>query len=226
MAGRNGQRLLSTWVPEATAAAFHAQARTEGGASALLRRLVAETVDPGLHGASLDAIAPVGSGRGEQIGIRLKGEERRALNEAARARGTSPANWVRALAIVHLARKPQWNTAELSELREVFKELRRIGNNVNQIARALNVAQATGQYPPHQHRAVEAAAELIRYEMRRVVAVMTGNFDYWGLPDAERPSAAPGAVERHDAEAEAAAAQRRRRPRRRPAQFEDDATSG
>lgn len=222
MAGRNGQRLLSTWVPEAMAAAFHARARTEGGASALLRRLIAETVDPGLHGASLDTIAPAGSGRGEQIGIRLKGEERRALNEAASARGTSPANWVRALAIVHLAQKPQWNTAELAELREVFKELRRIGNNVNQIARALNVAQQTGQYPPHQHRAVEKAAELIRYEMRRVVAVMTGNFNYWGLPDAERPSAAPGAVERHDAEAEAAEAQRRRRPRRRPAKFEDD----
>jgi len=225
MAGRNGQRLLSTWVPEATAAAFHARARTEGGASALLRRLIAETVDPGLHGASLDTIAPAGSGRGEQIGIRLKGEERRALNEAASARGTSPANWVRALAIVHLAKKPQWNTAELAELREVFRELRRIGNNVNQIARALNVAQATGQYPPHQHRAVQEAADMIRVEMRRVVAVMTGNFDYWGLPDAERPSAAPGAVERHDAEAEAAEAQRRRRPRRRPARFEDDGSS-
>ena len=53
---------------------------------------------------------------------------------------------------------------------------------------------------------------------------MTGNFDYWGLPDAERPSAAPGAVERHDAEAEAAEAKRRRRPKRRPARFEDDAS--
>ncbi|WP_454888847.1 MobC family plasmid mobilization relaxosome protein [Sphingobium indicum] len=214
MGSRNGQRLLSTWVPEATAAAFHAQARTEGGASAALRRLVSQVVDPGLHGASLDAIAPAGSGRGEQIGIRLKGEERRALNAAAAARGTSPANWVRALAIVHLAGKPQWNPAELAELREVFKELRRIGTNVNQIARALNVAQQTGQYPPHQHRAVQEAAETIRYEMRRVVAVMTGNFDYWGLPDAERPTAAPGAIERHEADVKAAEARRRRRPRR------------
>ena len=222
MAGRNGQRLLSTWVPETTAAAFHARARTEGGASALLRRLVAETVDPGLHGASFEALAPAGSGRGEQIGIRLKGDERRALNEAASTRGTTPANWVRALAIVHLARKPQWSTAELSELREVFKELRRIGTNVNQIARALNVAQQTGQYPPHQHLAVQEAANTIRSEMRRVVAMMTGNFDYWGLPDAERPTAAVGAEERATAAAEAAEAKRKRRPRRRPARFADD----
>ncbi len=63
---------------------------------------------------------------------------------------------------------------------------------------------------------------MIRFEMRRVVAVMTGNFDYWGLPDAERPSAAPGAVERHDAEAEAAEAIRRRRPRRRSKRFDDE----
>lgn len=221
MSGRNGQRLLSTWVPEATATAFHAQARTEGGASAALRRLVAQTVDPGLHGASLYALSPGGAGRGEQIGIRLKGEERRALGAAAADRGTSPANWVRALTIVHLARKPQWNAGELAELREVFRELRRIGNNVNQIARALNVAQQTGLYPPHQGRAVKEAAEMIRAEMRRVVSVMTGNFDYWGLPDAERPTAASGAVEKHDAEAEAAEAKRRRRPRRRPAKFKE-----
>jgi uncharacterized protein YukE len=218
---RNGKRLLSTWVPEATAEAFQAQSRAEGGASAALRRLVAETVDPSLHGASLQALAPAGSGRGEQIGIRLKGEERRALNAVASDRGTSPANWVRALAIVHLARRPQWNQAELAELRELFKELRRIGNNVNQIARALNVAQQTGQYPPHQHRAVKEAAEMIRDEMRRVVAVMTGNFDYWGLPDADRPRAAPGAVERHDAEVEAAEAKRRRRPRRGATRFDE-----
>lgn len=218
---RNGKLLLSTWVPEATAEAFQAQSRVEGGASAALRRLVAEAVDPGLHGASLEALAPAGSGRGEQIGIRLKGEERRALNAVAADRGTSPANWVRALAIVHLARKPQWTPSELEELRELFKELRRIGNNVNQIAKALNLAQQTGQYPPHQHRAVQEAGEMIRDEMRRVVAVMTGNFDYWGLPDADRPRAAPGAVERHDAEAEAAEVKRRRRPRRRLVSFDD-----
>jgi hypothetical protein len=152
----------------------------------------------------------------------LKGAERRALDEAAETHGTSPANWIRSLAIVHLAGKPQWNPAELDELRGLFRELRAIGNNVNQIARALNVAVQTGEYPPHQGRAAKEAADLVRYEMRRVVAVMSGKSDYWDLPDADRPTAALGAVERADAEAEAAEAVRKRRPRRRPVRFVDD----
>ncbi|MCE3589971.1 hypothetical protein LXJ59_25610, partial [Escherichia coli] len=67
---------------------------------------------------------------GQQIGVRFKPLERRALAEAARARSTSPANWLRSLALFHLARKPQWNAAELDALRDIFGELRRIGGNV------------------------------------------------------------------------------------------------
>ncbi len=216
MSGRNGQELLSTWVPADLAAAFKAQAReNEGGASGALRRLVSETI------AGKPPPAPKGAGAGAQVGVRLKPAERAALAEAAQSHGTTPANWLRSLALVHLARRPQWNAAELHELRELFRELRAIGNNVNQIARALNVAVQTGEYPPHQGRAAQEAAELVRYEMRRVVAVMTGNFDYWGLPDADRPTAAPGAIERADAEAQAAEAERKRRPRRRPARFSE-----
>jgi len=222
-----GHKMVGTYVPAELAERFEAWARPDGGKAAALRRLIAEAVDGGaggLHGASpaRSALAPVGVGRGKQIGIRLKAAERRALAEAAEAHGTSPANWVRALAIVHLAGKPQWNPAEVEELRGLFRELRAIGNNVNQIARALNVAVQTGEYPPHQGRAAKEAAELVRYEMRRIVAVMTGNFDYWGLPDAERPTAAPGAVERADAAAEIAEAARKRRPRKRAARFADD----
>jgi hypothetical protein len=41
----------------------------------------------------------------------------------------------------------------------------------------------------------------------------------WGLPEEDRPTAAPGAVERADAEAQAAEAARKHRPRKRPARF-------
>ncbi|PHK93415.1 hypothetical protein CR162_18585 [Pseudoroseomonas rhizosphaerae] len=141
--------------------------------------------------------------------------------DASAARFFEVSNWLRSLAIIHLARRPQWNAAELDELREVFKELRRIGNNVNQIARALNVAVHKGEYPPNQGLQAREAAEAVRDEMLRVVAMMTGNFDYWGLPLDERPTPKPEAVELADAQARAAEAKRRRRPRRRPARFAD-----
>jgi len=61
----------------------------------------------------------------------------------------------------------------------------------------------------------------VHYEMRRLTAVMTGNFDYWGLPDADRPTAASGAVDREAAAVRAAEGARKRRPRRRPARFSE-----
>lgn len=208
--------MVGAYVDAELAERFAAWARqTEGGASAALRRLLLEAMD------GKEPVAPRGTGAGEQVGVRLKKPERLALIEAAQARATTPANWLRSLAIVHLARRPQWNAAELDELREVFKELRRIGNNVNQIARALNVAAHSGQYPPHQGLAAREAAEAIRDEMRRVVAMMTGNFDYWGLPLDERPTPRAEAIERQDAEARAAEKKRRGRPRRRPARFQE-----
>ncbi|SCX35795.1 MobC family plasmid mobilization relaxosome protein [Agrobacterium rosae] len=217
MSGRNGQELLSTWVPADLAAAFKAQARSiEGGASAALRRLVFEatTGEPGP--------APKGAGSAAQVGVRLKAAERAALAEAALSHGTSPANWLRSLALVHLVRQPQWNAAEIEELRSLFREVRAIGNNVNQIAHALNIAVQTGQYPPYQGAAAREAAELVRYEMRRIVAVMSGNFDYWGLPDEDRPSTALGAAERESVRVSAAEGARKRRPRRRLARFSKD----
>ena len=213
MSERNGKELLSTWVPVEQAEAFRAQARiTDSGTSAALRRLVTEAVGK-------EVLPRRGVGRGGQVGVRLKPTERLALGEAADSHGTSPANWLRSLALVHLAKRPQWNPSELDALRELAREIRAIGNNVNQIAHALNAAAQAGAYPPYQGGAAREAAELVRFEMRRVVAVMTGNFDYWGLPDAERPTAAPGAVERANAEARAAEAQRKNRPRQRPRRF-------
>ena len=216
MPRRPDQTTLSTHIDRELASRFQAWARgTEGGTSAALRRIVSEAMD------GKPPPPPSGAGSGQQVGVRFKASERALLSEVARSRATTPAGWLRSLALVHLTRRPQWNADEVEGLREVFKELRRIGNNVNQIARALNVAAHKGEYPPYQGEDARAAAERVRHEMRRVVALMTGNYDYWGLPDADRPTAAPGAQERDDA----VTAQERKKaaklPKRRPARFRE-----
>lgn len=216
MPRRPDQTTLSTHIDRELACRFQAWARgTEGGTSAALRRIVSEAMD------GKPPPPPSGVGSGQQVGVRFKASERALLAQVARSRATTPAGWLRSLALVHLTRRPQWNADEVEGLREVFKELRRIGNNVNQIARALNVAAHKGEYPPYQGEEARAAAERVRNEMRRVVALMTGNYDYWGLPDADRPTAAPGAQERDD---EATIQERKKAaklPKRRPARFRE-----
>jgi hypothetical protein len=207
--------MVGAYVDRDLAERFKAWARsTEGGASAALRKFMASAAD----GRELPG--PIGTA-GYRVTVRLKDAERFALLQAATARNTSPTNWLRSLAILHLGRRPQWNGAEVQALRDVFTELRRIGSNINQVAKALNVAAMSGEYPAEQGDAVLAAAEIVRRETRRVVAVMTGNFDYWGLPDAERPVAAYGAQVRDLDATEAERRKIRLRPRRRPARFQE-----
>ena len=215
MGERNGQELVSAWVPSDLATRFRAWARTnDGGASAAIRRLLLSVVD------GQAPAEPMGSA-GHRVTVRLKDAERLALLEASRARQTTPANWLRSLAVVHLARRPQWSQAEVTELRAVFTELRRIGNNVNQIAHALNVAALAGECPREQGGAALEAAEAVRVETRRVVAVMTGNFAYWGFPDAAKLVSARGVLARDKEESSAERRKVRLQPRRRARRFQD-----
>ena len=207
--------LISTHVDRGLAERFRALARaTDGSVSAALRRILSETV------AGKPPQAPLGAS-GYRVTIRLKEAERLALLAASRGRQTSPSVWLRCLAVVHLGRRPQWNEQEVAELRAVFTELRRIGTNLNQVARALNVAVLSGEYPAGQGTAALEAADLVRSETRRVVAVITGNFDYWGLPDADRPASQYGAKARDQDATEEELRKAKLRPRRRPARFAD-----
>ena len=207
--------LIGTHVDRGLADRFKAWARaTDGSVSAALRRILLDAVD------GQEPQTPLGTS-GYRVSVRLKDAERLALLEAARARQVTPSVWLRCLAIVHLGRRPQWNERETAELRAVFTELRRIGINLNQITKALNVAVLSGDYPAWQGTAALEAADLVRSETRRVVAAMTGNFDYWGLPDADRPAAVRGAVSRDQQATEAERQKIARRPRRRPSRFAD-----
>ena len=210
--------LIGTHVDRGLAERFRALARsTDGSVSAALRRILSEAV------AGKPPQAPLGAS-GYRVTIRLKDAERLALLAAARDRQTTPSVWLRCLAVAHLSRRPQWNDSETSELRAIFVEMRRIGTNLNQIARALNVAVQSGEYPVGQGSAAIEAAELVRSETRRVVGIMTGNFDYWGLPDDGRPSARYGALVRDQHATEAERRKISLRPRRRPHRFRQDAS--
>lgn len=176
--------MVGAYVEADLARRFAAWARqTDGSSAAALRRLITQALD------GHDPTPPSGSGIGRQVGVRFKAGEHAALVVVAAARGTSPANWLRALALVHLTHQPQWSPAELEALRAIFTELRAISTSLTRLsAHGLDQAglEAAGEM------AQEAAGQ-VRLEMRRIVAVLTGHFDQWGLPDGERPTTIAGA---------------------------------
>lgn len=55
---------------------------------------------------------------------------------------------------------------------------------------------------------------------------MTGNFDYYGLPWDERPTAQRGAVARRNKAEALAAKQRKSRPKLRPKKFQEGKGNG
>lgn len=213
---RNGKERVAFWLAVDDAKRFKALARvTDGGASQALTRMVGALLE------DADVASPVGVGASKQVSVRFREDERAALAEAATSRETTPANWVRSLALVHLMRRPKWNRAELDEIREVAREARRIGANINQIARATNIAAQVGQCPPDAAREAKSAAEEMHAVTRRLAGILTGNFDYWGLPDEARPKPRRGGLAAANAREARAKLALKNKARNRPDKFKE-----
>lgn len=200
-----GKTLLNAYVDRDLADRFKAWARPHGGVSAALRGVIEGAV------TEHDPEPPPGAA-GFHVTVRLRERERELLLAAAQARGMPVAAYLRSLAVVHLAGRPQWSLAEAEALRDLGGELRRIGSNVNQIARALNVAIHKGEYPPGQGTEAKEAVRLVRVELRRLLAIYSGNLERWG----QGGKGAEGVPRGLHAEAEAEEREGRTRVKRRP----------
>ncbi len=166
--------LISFRIPDDVAARLAALAATEGGKSALLRRLITEALDMRASSA-----APLPIGRPEKVTLRLRESEMRQLVEVAHQRGMTRTGWIVALVRAQLGSSVQLSPDEREALRAIVRELNRIGANVNQIARAANgqVAQSEStQRDLSEIREVTVFIERALNELRRV---FEDNADYW-----------------------------------------------
>lgn len=119
---------------------FDAAAADQGGRSRLLRRLMEGAAQAALPAPAEAPSAP----RFGKLTLRLGEADLRLLEVEAAAVGLSRTQWSVALIRRRLHDRPQFNRPEAQALIEVRRELRRIGVNINQIARALNTAVMDG----------------------------------------------------------------------------------
>lgn len=119
---------------------FDAAAAAQGGRSRLLRRLMEGAAQAPLPATAEGPSTP----RSGKLTLRLGEAELRLLEAEAAAAGLSRTQWSVALIRRRLHDRPQFSRPEALALIEVRRELRRIGVNVNQIARALNTAVMEG----------------------------------------------------------------------------------
>jgi hypothetical protein len=175
---------VSTHIDRETERAFDAWARTRGGKAAALRSLIRDAV-----GAPVPDRPAVDAGVSD-LHVRLSEPEREALRQAAAQKGMAPSTWVRSLVRAHVLRRPQWGEFERQGFAAVLTALARIGSNVNQIARAMNVAVLKGEYSAGQESEAREAAGEVKRAIAQLAGMVGRDLDYWGADTkAELPAA-------------------------------------
>ncbi|MGB5085447.1 MAG: MobC family plasmid mobilization relaxosome protein [Methylocystis silviterrae] len=166
--------LISLRLDDDVAARFAALAVTEGGKSALLRRLITDALD-----VRSPCSAPLQIGRPEKVTLRFRESEMRQLAEIVQRRGMTRTGWIVALVRARLGSPVQTCPDERESLRAIVRELNRIGANINQIARAANAGVQQGRESEvglSEIREAKAVVESALTELRRI---FEDNAEYW-----------------------------------------------
>ena len=164
--------------------AFDAWARTRGGKAAALRGLIRDAVGAPVPDRARDPGIV-------DLHVRLSEEERDAIRLASVQKGMAPSTWVRSLVRAHVLRRPQWGEAERQGFAAVLTALARIGSNVNQIARAMNVAVLKGEYSAGQGSEAREASSEVKRAIAQLAGMVGRDLDYWGV-DTKAEVSVPG----------------------------------
>lgn len=162
-------------ISDDLAAAFDAAAANEGGRSAVLRSLVQDRAE-----AAGGAPAPPASPRSAaRLMVRLGAPEAAHVAEAAATMGLRRAGWVTALVRRHALGRPTFDRGQEVALLAVQGELRRIGVNVNQIARAMNTAVMEGRVLALELQSIDDFRRELRGHVLAMREAFAGNLAYW-----------------------------------------------
>ncbi len=162
-------------VTDELAARFDAWAAGQGGRSPALRHLIEAACPP--VGA-----APSGGRLGHRpvkLTVRLAARDAVDLDAVARDLGLTRNAWSAALIRRALQGRPTFRRSDELVLLATLSELRRIGVNVNQMARALNTAVLEGRVLDTQLTAVDDFRRELRAHLGGLHEAFEGNLTYW-----------------------------------------------
>src|ERR1700730_9565871 len=166
--------LISLRIPDEVAARLSAVAASEGGKSALLRRLIADVLN-----ASPARIAPLPVGRPQKITVRFRESEMRQLAEISHQRGMTRTRGRVALGRARWGSRVHHSSAEHGALRAIVRELNRIGGNINQIARAANTSVLQGRVVETDLSDIRDTKSAIHLALAQLVGALDWSADYW-----------------------------------------------
>ncbi|MDB5459450.1 MAG: hypothetical protein JWO72_1191 [Caulobacteraceae bacterium] len=111
--------------------------------------------------------------------LRLTAAEAAGVDVEAAALGLRRATWISALVRRRVLGQPTFARSDALLLTGVRSELRRIGVNVNQIARALNTAVLEGRVLDTELTAVDDLRRELRAHILALGEAFEGNLAYW-----------------------------------------------
>src|SRR5437667_2773065 len=125
---------------------------------------------------------PRGGGCARAMLVRLRTEDRLLLDARAEARGMRPATYASVLLRAHLRRLTPLPRDELAALKHAVGELRAVGRNLNQIARAVNQGARLAGPGRDEFRAILKICEALRDHTKGLIKANTAS---WAMGHAE-----------------------------------------
>lgn len=168
--------LFNVRLDDELALAFDAWAALRGGRSGALRRLMREAcagAPRARRHTSARVLRPV------KLTVRLTAADAADLDLAAAEMALTPNAWAAALLRHRLTGRPRFPQDQTIALISIQGEVRRIGVNVNQIARALNTAVLEGKVLDLELAALDALRRELAAHIGALREAFEGNLAYW-----------------------------------------------
>jgi len=168
-------------LPDDLAARFDAMAASHGGRSAVLRQLVDRALRAGDDGV---VIAEPRERTTARVEVRLTASDIERLDAAASERGLKRTEWIVALLRRRLYGRSPPPRADRALIAQSWRELNRIGINLNQAVHALNAATMVDSRLDLAREAERVASfqQEIDAQLRALGRALAGDVAYWDTP--------------------------------------------